>query len=350
MSTFTEKELEKHLKMYIPDQDPDPNFVKDLENKLVMMERRRSITRKWSRYVSLIGGFAAIFLLMVWIISSHGQQWVANHLTALNDHERTALKTNGNLKGESEFHGVYAGDSEPKTIQEKMLNAIDNYENIKGKFHIVHKELELDNMVEFEISEGDKPGSYVVVKGTDGRILTEYRSDGKSFLFMDHLERKYQWEPVSNPGPIPEGPRYFVDEKGQHIWITRPDPARAYSAHDVTFPQDYAFWLTDPSNYKITGHEKYLGRDVAVIEGQNQPYMAKKHDAPYFKMWVDTETGVLLKLIATDKNNQVSNSIEVLSLAIDQGVDRTKFSTKAPEDWREMTGPISTGNNRVITQ
>jgi outer membrane lipoprotein-sorting protein len=165
--------------------------------------------------------------------------------------------------------------------------------------------------------------------------------DGEFFWSVVHNEKVYMKNKVSNQ-PLAsfdkKEARSFKNEKGEAVFVKRPNPAFSSSADDVIFPQDYAFWLT-PANHKILGEEKLLDRPVTVIEGQHDDsILAEKHQATHFKMWVDTKTGVLLKLVETNDKNEVTNSIEVLSIEFDKKADTAQLSAfTPPTDYKDVT-------------
>ncbi|MBA4495197.1 hypothetical protein ACFO25_00525 [Paenactinomyces guangxiensis] len=221
---------------------------------------------------------------------------------------------------------AYHQDPKVAAIQKKMLNAVDYYKDIQGSFHIAFTNNQQNEQVEFMIAEGTSPGSSIKVTGKNGTVR-EMKSDGKSLLELNHQTRAYQKSKAAYADPdIANGPRYYKDEAGRSVYVTRQDPAQAHAANEVTLPQHYAFWLSNPNN-KVTGHEKLLNRDVTVVEGTHDAYLAKKLKAKSYKMWVDTNTGVLLKLEGKDANGKEAYHIMTTQIRINQGVDQSKFST-----------------------
>ncbi|MDQ0913853.1 sigma-E factor regulatory protein RseB domain-containing protein [Paenibacillus sp. V4I5] len=213
-----------------------------------------------------------------------------------------------------------------ETIHDRMLNAIDNYKDIKGTYKIGNQ------TVEFEVAEGDSPGSYTKMTENNGQVV-EIISDGVNVLNLNHQSKTFRKHVNPTSEPV-KGPRIYRNENGTMNYIHRPDPATAASAL-VTFPENYAFMLTDGIK---TGQEKYLERDATIIEGKPNEDLPKNFGANHFKMWVDSETGVLLKVIGTNEKNEVVHSLEVISIQINKGVDRSKFSMDVPSGWKSDTG------------
>ncbi|MGK5508636.1 hypothetical protein [Brevibacillus formosus] len=233
--------------------------------------------------------------------------------------------------------------TDSKSIQEKMINAIDNYQNVSGSYRAILTPIGVDETVEFEVQQGKNPRSHVKVENnTKGEIIKETAYDGEFYWTVKHNQKMYKKTKASKENGAAsfdkKGPRTSKNEKGEKVFVKRPDPAFSSNAKDVIFPQDYAFWLT-PTNHKIVGAEKLLDRSVTVIEGQHEDLiLAEKHQATHFKMWIDTETGVLLKLEETNDKNEVTNSIEVLSIEFNKQAKMSTF--KAPADYQNMTSSI----------
>ncbi|WP_289139819.1 hypothetical protein [uncultured Brevibacillus sp.] len=223
-----------------------------------------------------------------------------------------------------------------KSLQEKMLNAIDNYQYISGSYRTILTPIGVDETVEFEVQQGTNPRSNVVVQSNTSDILRETAFDGEYYWSVQHDKKMYRKAKASKQVELAnfdkKAERTFKNEKGEKVFVKRPDPAFSSLAKDVIFPQDYAFWLT-PSNHKILGEEKILDRTAVVIEGKHTDLiLAEKHQSTYFKMWIDQETGVLLKLEETNGKDEVTNSIEVLSIEFNKKAK--KMSTfNVPDDY-----------------
>lgn len=220
-----------------------------------------------------------------------------------------------------------------ESIKNKMLNAIDFYDSVKGTYKTVLKPLDVDETTNFDISEGSKKGSYIEKVNNKSGKVTEQKSDGQYIVLLDKEKKQYMKSKVANQNNFDKAqPRMYKDGKGDPVYVYRPNLAVADSASDVVFPQTYAFWLED--NAKIAGNDTFLGRNVTLIEGTLPTDIAQKHDATTFTMKVDSQTGVLLQLIEKNANGEITNSIEVTSIEFNGNVDNTKFSTdNLPSDF-----------------
>ncbi|MVP01004.1 sigma-E factor regulatory protein RseB domain-containing protein [Paenibacillus lutrae] len=221
------------------------------------------------------------------------------------------------------------------SIQEKMLNSIDLYENVKGSYHVYMEPLKQDSIVEFNIQQGKNPGSYVKIKNKNESAVTEVISDGVNQVSLNEQEKSFSKVKLPKIKSLSSEKRSYKDAEGKPVYIHRQDPAGSFAAHEVVFPQNYAFWLVDPAKYQIVGEEVILGRSATVIQGKLDSMMAEKHRATEFKFWVDTQTGVMLKLEEKDQQGKITNSIKVLSIEFDKGIDREKLQIQVPAGWKD---------------
>jgi hypothetical protein len=219
------------------------------------------------------------------------------------------------------------------SIKEKMLNSIDYYHTLKGSYRKVIKPLNVDETVDFTISQGDKPGSSVKVKlnNKDNNNNTiETLSNDKNFTSLDTVNKVYSKVNIYKFGKFNKSqPRTYKGIDGKQVFVYRPDPANSNSADTVAFPQVYAFWLG--SAVKLAGSVQYLGRNALLLEGPLPIELQKKHDAVKYKMWIDSKTGILLKLVESTASGEITNQTEVTSLKFNTSLDSSQFSKSVPQ-------------------
>ncbi|MFD0695423.1 sigma-E factor regulatory protein RseB domain-containing protein [Paenibacillus sp. GCM10027628] len=213
-------------------------------------------------------------------------------------------------------------NSSPISIKNKMLNAIDNYQRVKGSYKNITKNRNVT--VDFDVEQGQSPYSHILLKNIDGSKKKEVVSDSNYLLETDEINRTFTKEKkVLNREKI-ETTRESKNSKGQREFKYRSDPATAQDAQLVTFPQQIAFWLNDDQkNYEIVGTENLLNRDTTVIQGYLNSTLSEKFGNS-FKLWVDTNTGVLLKLITFDQKQQETSRIEVSDIEFDNVTPNAK--------------------------
>jgi len=222
-------------------------------------------------------------------------------------------------------------DPEVAAIQQKMLNAVDHYRDVRGSFHIEFANNGQSDDVGFEVSQANK-SSFVRVHNSRGAVVEHVSNDGTVLsLYPDKSAfRKARFFPRG----APKEPRYFYNRKCQPVYVSRTNPAGAVVADEVVSPENYAFWLTS-SDSKVIRHEKVLGRDASVVLGHHDAYLRDKLGADTFKMWVDDATGVLLKLQGTDGAGRRVYFIDVDDIEFNTGVE-LRPATDAPRGWKRI--------------
>lgn len=221
------------------------------------------------------------------------------------------------------------------SIKEKMLNAILYYEDVRGNFKHITPSRNI--VVEFEVKENKSPYSNVKVK-SKGQVIKESVADENAVVNIYPEEKVYnkiQKAPIDQ-NKLNKRTLSMSDKDGKALIKIKPDPATAQDAQIVTYPQQVAHWLDDTKeNYKIIGNESFLDRDATVIEGALLDELTEKFNADRFKMWVDTETGVLLKLITTNDDGRETSVIEVQEIEFNKGINKKK-NTNGPKGYKQM--------------
>ncbi|MBE1442573.1 sigma-70 family RNA polymerase sigma factor [Paenibacillus sp. OAS669] len=185
------------------------------------------------------------------------------------------------------------------------------------------------------VRKGDGVTSKSITTITDGSTRLEVYS-GKS-------EVNYRKEAINNQSSLINTPktRFYKDKNGDMNWITRGDVASAYDKVEMVFPQNYAFWTIDEQsllpNYTILGKETIAGREAMVLIGLLNTYVAEKQHASFYQYWVESKTGVMLKMNLLDKDNNPVFKMEMEKIVFDnETIDHSKFSTQPKQDWVEL--------------
>ncbi|ELK40644.1 hypothetical protein BAG01nite_44920 [Brevibacillus agri] len=80
-----------------------------------------------------------------------------------------------------------------KSLQEKMLNAIDNYQNVSGSYRAILTPIGVDETVEFEVQQGKNPRSHVkVLNNTKAELIKETAFDGEFYWNVQHNRKTYK--------------------------------------------------------------------------------------------------------------------------------------------------------------
>lgn len=229
-----------------------------------------------------------------------------------------------------------AKDAEPaKTKQEiydRMLNSVDFFDTVTVCFDLkiaaddpaVTCEIDT-NLITGETYEASTPldaGANRVNRSlasierySDGEYVTDYFNDDKTYRIVQSVEPR-----LFSEQEIPEGqPRAFMGSNDrQPSYIYRDDPTNSVWGSFCLFPQGLTFgYLTDFDLWDIEGTETYLDRECLILSGQSNGSYKRKTGVNTFTMYVDSQTGILLKQIGFNEKGEVVRYLTVNSISID---------------------------------
>lgn len=194
------------------------------------------------------------------------------------------------------------------SIYSKMLNSIDNYNSLRLVFDttmIGDTELTIECQTNI-----DKGMSYQAVY-SGNELLRETSADGSKVSSLNHETKAYDADSRNvisrtDAYEIALSERITTGEDGLPRYYYRQNATNCSYASYAMFPQEIAFsYLKDFELWEISGTEEYLGRTCVVIEGIPCDYIGEKHNIDSFVIYVDSDTGVLLKLIGIKDNIEV---------------------------------------------
>lgn len=231
-------------------------------------------------------------------------------------------------------------------VKNMMINSIDNFTSAKGEFTYYSIPAGFDCTVSYEVSnvEGDYASHIVTTNNTTGDIEENY-FDGVNFTTIRHGEKNYESYVISAEVIDPGKELYSFDSRkttnfdGEPVTFYRIDPTKMGMAGNSLFPQGFAFsYLEDNSLWSITGYEEYLGREVVVLEGYPGDYQAEKIQSESFKMWVDTETGALLKYESYNSEGEIMECLETSSIVFnDPAVNKLSYASEIPKGYTNIS-------------
>ncbi|MBG9590204.1 hypothetical protein [Cytobacillus firmus] len=102
-------------------------------------------------------------------------------------------------------------------------------------------------------------------------------------------------------------------------------PSYIHYSSFITFPQAPAHYLRVLENWEIKEKGTLLGRKVKVIEGEFDKNSKEKFRSETFKMWVDTESGVLLKYISYDKDGKMTKEVQVNEIMFNEELNTEDY-------------------------
>lgn len=223
----------------------------------------------------------------------------------------------------------------------KMINSIDFYNKASGKLiqssnaiscNIVEFETDLETAGSYshirqcwlynpnEVLEGakeeaelitDEYGTYDFINYSDGvHIKTHNLVSGKTSYLSSAINRTMQSEIADIRNIYENGKVYSTSEY-------RLDTTNSPYAADCLAPQRLVFrYLSNMDLWELEGSESCLGRECAVIKGT-----ADDEDVTDFTMYVDKETGVLLKFIGYNDKGELSQFLIVREIKFDNDAD-----------------------------
>jgi hypothetical protein len=219
------------------------------------------------------------------------------------------------------------------SIQEKMLNAVDHYHNVQGTYRVTFANNGQSDRVDFQVSEPDHR-SMVRRMDRTGHVTMRIADGANTMTYLGAV-RQFQKSPMPAIAGL-QGPRVYRNTKCEPVYVHREDPAAAGDMNDITLPENYAFWLSTATS-RIVGHDDILGRHATEIQGQPDPYLMRKLGATAFTMWVDDQTGVLLKLVGTDDTSTQVYSIDVADIQFDASAIQIPPISPPPAGWTAVT-------------
>lgn len=148
-------------------------------------------------------------------------------------------------------------------------------------------------------------------------------SDGVEYI-VDLKTNKYSQalRNTQEDFTISDNDRVMTLDDGQLLAINRPDKSNlGIASNACLYPQSYAMSrLFQFDMWNISEITQVLNRSCAVVSG--------KYRDTSFKMYVDINTGILLKYEEFDDNNERTGFFETTSLELNQNINVKQFDKK----------------------
>lgn len=229
--------------------------------------------------------------------------------------------------------------SQKDEIIYKMLNSIDYFNTATVEFSALFPSFSVaqDYYIETNIDTGvshqicsdnfvetrDAVSAKAYETYSDGKVVREYNNMERSVRTLRTVEERRtlaeEWPGIEE--------RYYIDENEAPHYRYRGNPTNADMAGECLFPQVAAFaYLVDKSLWSVVKSLEYCERECYFIEGTVRDSYSEQIGADTFMMYVDKETGVLLKLEAYDSHGNIVSSMVVSSISIDEPMTRDSFT------------------------
>lgn len=214
-------------------------------------------------------------------------------------------------------------------IRELMLNSTDYFNTVSGEFlytinnnasdlFILSLECDIDaSTAKTDVMQVYPTNLQDVKNGLDP-IYNEAEipwartqiADGTEWILKNSLTGE-----IINRGDVvtrdqlihdPIEKRFYINPDGTSSSVMRADPTNTYFARRILTPEELTFSLLCSSDeWDITGTEEYAGRNCVVITGIAPDFYTEKNDVVSFVIYVDKETGILLKYVGLNAEQEI---------------------------------------------
>lgn len=225
-------------------------------------------------------------------------------------------------------------------LHHRMLNSIDYFDSVTGSF-IYHDISGNETTVDYKIKMKDNPSSYE--KDANKDITNEISYDGNEQTFLDTKNKMYRKlgatkQTVNKDQYKSESPKdRYQSKDGKNVYIHRADPSYMGVASESVFPQNTALgFLEDYNKWDITSDGTLNGKDVVIVKGTLNNYYSAKFKATSFQLWVDKNTGILLKREVYNVQGDVVEFINTTSIKFNSSIDDAQFKLNVPVDYQDF--------------
>ena len=212
----------------------------------------------------------------------------------------------------------------------QMLNAIDYYNYVEGIIVFANGNVIDPINISFQsnLIEG-KAYSKVFNNNcnletycdNNDNLITVYNNKNKSYSNSFGVVTKKDALAIEN------SKRITLESDGYKGYNYRSNPTNVALASVCLMPQEVAFgFLEDQSLWEITGTERLLDINCAIIKGKTTDSYGEKLGVNEFVFYVDLNTGVLLKYEGFNKDGILSDFMYVKEISFS---DKIKVKSKS---------------------
>ncbi|WP_433747960.1 sigma-E factor regulatory protein RseB domain-containing protein [Falsibacillus pallidus] len=228
--------------------------------------------------------------------------------------------------------------SDQDAIQERMLNSYNYFDSAKGSFRYYSETVPFDLIIDYKLQMKNKVSYSTSLLNQATGLKTEETFDGNNLISLNHNDKTYQTQP------------YNVQSKGQYMKLKNAvtkngDGTKNYNYPATGIELGYAGtslhskeialgFLEDHSLWKASRRENILGRTAIVIDGTFDDSFQRKLSAKTFTLWMDQNSGILLKMELYNANGRSIEGIETKDIKINEAFDVE--SPKIPKDFKQF--------------
>ena len=230
---------------------------------------------------------------------------------------------------------------DPKAeIFNKMLNTIDyfNYIDLTLETSMLSAE---KTIIQFQVNI-ENGSSYEAVT-ENGFLTSETYTQSGNMIYVDNKAKTHteNYLPVYTRNDTPYiklADRITTEDDGLPCYHYRRNITNCPLASYSILPQELAFsYLKDFDKWEISNENiEFLDRNCVVISGEIAPYISGKHGADKFTMYIDSQTGILMKLVGFI-NDEVAFYTVVTSCSFEDSITVKEWDEKMYADYSKQT-------------
>jgi hypothetical protein len=220
-------------------------------------------------------------------------------------------------------------DMTKEEILTKMINTVDYFETAKGEFKVNYADTLGETLIAYELSLNNKAGGYIkenyITEGAE-KVTSLYYKNGTKWTIDEnsgfYAEGTYNLEKQATQSEtLTIEDAFSVDNKGNEVPNFREIPYSGGAGISL-FPNVIAYNYTrDIKSWDIEKqNEELLGHNTLVIKGE-----ANKRNFQSFRLWVDKDTGILVKYETYNSEGEIVDYLYPTKLEINVPIDSEKF-------------------------
>lgn len=236
-------------------------------------------------------------------------------------------------------------------IYDRILNTPDYFQTLTGTYRRETEEGQGNYNVDFKVRLGSNPKSMETVISDNGESsITLFNGEQTQTVNFNgiseqalnsngnivdnkistvNIEENLNTDVVSL---VKSQNRIKTDDDGINMIYYRTDPTMLPTARESIFSQERGMgFLNDFTTWSIDGQETFLNRNCCIINGTLKGEYADKLNTYSFKLYVDTETGILLKWKCFNSQGKLIDSLVSTSININSNISDDVFNIELPK-------------------
>lgn len=251
-------------------------------------------------------------------------------------------------------------NTEKTSIQNLMLNSIDNFEYATGSFSYYSNSGKYHLNVDYKVDLSENPKSYEKVRSLEfnpneklskmspleagyeeniynGDSIINFNSGSADYLTNGVTKSAEPQTHTLKIKPTTKEQREFnkgtsMNQRvipmldGEKTYMKRIDPSLMGITRTSLFPEDIAMGLLeDTDSWNITGEGNISGIKTFVIQGTLNNDYATRYNAQDFLLEIDQKTGIMLIFKVTDSNGNIKESIITNEINLNEELEPNSF-------------------------